>query len=74
MSEDVRGTWVEVPVDRISVKLHPERGPVQLKIAFMDGTHRVVPIDPEASDPPVLEDILSSKAQSVEESAPCWWG
>jgi hypothetical protein len=74
MSEIARGTWVEVPVERIAVRLHPERGPIELKVTFHDGTRRVVAVNPEADDPPVLEEILCGKARLVEETVPCWWG
>ncbi len=70
----MRGSWAEIPVESISVKLDPERGPVRMKISFTDGTRRVIAIDPEQDVPPVLEELLCDKACSPLKSVPCWWG
>jgi hypothetical protein len=69
-----RERWVEVPVDRIAVRMHPERGPVQMRIIFADGTHREVPVESGLDASPLLEEVLCDKARLVDEQVPCWWG
>ena len=75
MYEKVAGKWVEVPVERIELKIDPDRGPVQLKVSFVDGTRRIVPVDLDAENISDLEEILCAKGRALEEApAPCWWG
>jgi hypothetical protein len=75
MYRKVEGKWVEVPVDRIELKIDPDRGPVRLRLCFADGTRRIIPVDLDGQHVSALEEILCDKGQAAKElPAPCWWG